>query len=308
MEQFKLRSIDELDVDFVNMLNEQTKANVNKNDTFDSLIPEISKEESVQEEVFTESYFKNAPQNENIEPIFTPQPADDAPKAPRPLVPIGQGNATYSPTGEEKILSEDDFDDYDDKSKNIKGGKGALTGKIISIVLLAATIVTFVLGCFVTVFLDNNGSDLGGICFNTMSTDVIDSSGQTIVSKGDLIISKKVEPSEYAISDMIAVPSAIEQERCDIHIINSIPSSSFSSPEYIELMTTDITSSTSYSASVNSSNAFGIVTSYIPVLGGLLHFAMDNAVLVCILFVLLSALWCLILVLIENKKPKANNK
>ena len=53
-----------------------------------------------------------------------------------------------------------------------------------------------------------------------------------------------------------------------------------------------------------SDACYGIVTNYIPVLGGLLHFAMDNVILVCILFVLLAALWCLILVLIENKKPK----
>ncbi len=307
MEQFKLKSIEEFDLDFVNKLNEQSKANIP--DSVPVLIPEISKEETIEDNSeFTDSFFSKPDQNENIEPIFTPQPADEAPKAPRPLVPIGQGNATYSPTAaqDQKILSEDDFaDDTYSKPKKHSSSKVALAGKIISIVMLAATIVVFVLGCFVTVFLDNKGSDLGGICFNTMSADVVDSSGQTIVSKGDLIISKKVETSEYAPSEMIAVPSAIEQDRCDIHIINRIGGAS---ADNVEIITTDITSSTSYSATVMSADSYGIVSSYIPVLGGLLHFAMDNAILVCVLFVLLAALWCLILVLIENKKPKTNKE
>ena len=102
---------------------------------------------------------------------------------------------------------------------------------------------------------------------------------------------------------MIAVPSAFEEGRCDVHIVNSI--NSYYS-ENAEISTTDITSSQSYIATVMASESFGVVNSYIPVLGGLLHFAMDNIILVCVLFVLLAALWCLILVLIENKKPKKN--
>lgn len=305
MEQFKLKSIDELDLEFVNKANEQSKSDISS--TSDSLIPEISK--NTPENPAEESpikFFNNpatAIEFEN-EPEFNPAPQDNGEAAPRPLVPIGQNSATYSPVGApEEPISEDDFADYENKEAPQKAKKGgaALAGKIISIVMLAATIVVFILGCFVTIFLDNNGSDIAGYCFNTMSSDIYDTNGETMVSKGDLIISKKAEASEYVSGKMIAVPSIVGEDRCDIHVIshtNSVIGDS------AELVTTDITSSTSYSSTVMSASSYGIVSSYIPVLGGLLHFAMENAILVCVLFILLAALWCLILVLIENKKPK----
>lgn len=303
MEQFKLKSIDELDLEFVNKANEQSK-----NDTVstsDSLIPEIIKTSPETEEE-PATYFESSEPDfsANEDPVFTPAPQDDEETAPRPLVPIGQNPVSYSPVGApDETVSEDDFADYDTEEapQNAKKGGAALAGKIISIVMLAATIVVFILGCFVTIFLDNNGSDIAGYCFNTMSSDIYDTNGETMVSKGDLIISVKAETSDYVSGKMIAVPSVIEEDRCDIHVIsytNSITG------DNAELITTDITSATSYSATVMSSSCYGIVSSYIPVLGGLLHFAMENAILVCVLFILLAALWCLILVLIENKKPK----
>ena len=309
MEQFKLKSIDELDLEFVAKANEQSQNNISA--TADSLIPEISKNEpEINFDEPTESYFKKTESSLEVEPEFAPAAQDETVKSPRPLVPIGKKSATYSPVGaQEETISEDDFADYnyedENKSSKEKKGGAALAGKIISIVLLAATIVVFVLGCFVTIFLDNNGSDIGGFCFNTMSADIIDSNGDTIVSKGDLIISNKAESSEYVSGKMIAVPSAIEANRCDIHVISNI---NFVTNENAEMVTTDITSTASYSATVMSADCYGIVNSYIPVLGGLLHFAMENAILVCILFVLLAALWCLILVLIENKKPKTKKQ
>lgn len=297
MDQFKLLSIDEFDSDFAS--SQAKKANETDAFTgFDSLIPDMENEEKTEG-----SYFKKPAVEEEVEPEFNPFAQEETVKTPRPLVPIGQKSA-YSPVGApEQTISEDDFGDEEEEKKapKAKSSAGAMVGKVISIVLLAATIVVFVLGCFVTVFLDNNGSDIGGICFNTMSTDVIDSNGEKIVSKGDLIISKKAEPSEFNSGAMIAVPSIIEEGRCDLHIINSI-NSAYS--ESTEITTTDITTNGTYSSTIMSDACYGIVTNYIPVLGGLLHFAMDNVILVCILFVLLAALWCLILVLIENKKPK----
>ncbi|MBR4858402.1 MAG: hypothetical protein IKU08_04375 [Clostridia bacterium] len=301
MEQFKLKSIEEFDFDFVAMLNEQAKA---------AAEPQIQTEEvasvSGNEELSENSYFKKNAADFNVEPEFVPAPQEEVVKTPRPLVPIGQ-NSAYSPVGAPaEPISEDDFgnEDDDEKPAKQKSGAGALAGRIIAIILLAATIIVFVLGCFVTVFLDNGGSDIGGYTLNTISTDVVDSSGDTILSKGDLVIAQKVEPNEYTSGSMIAVPSAFEEGKCDVHIVNGV--NSYYS-ENAEISTTDITSSQFNVATVMAAECYGVVNSYIPVLGGLLHFAMDNIILVCVLFVLLAALWCLILVLIENKKPKKKN-
>lgn len=301
MEQFKLKSIEEFDFDFVAMLNEQAESTAE---------PQIQTEEvasvSGNEELSENSYFKKNAADFNVEPEFVPAPQEEVVKTPRPLVPIGQ-NSAYSPVGAPaEPISEDDFgsEDDDEKPAKQKSGAGALAGRIIAIILLASTIVVFVLGCFVTVFLDNGGSDLGGYTLNTISADVVDSSGDTILSKGDLVIAQKVEPNEYTSGSMIAVPSAFEEGRCDVHIVNSV--NSYYS-ENAEISTTDITSSQFNVATVMAAECYGVVNSYIPVLGGLLHFAMDNIILVCVLFVLLAALWCLILVLIENKKPKNKN-
>lgn len=305
MEQFKLKSIEEFDLDFVAMLNEKSLSEddaKSDSDVTNDLIVNEANPSDVSDESAENRYFKTKTSDSEATPEFSPAPKDEVVKNPRPLVPIGQGGS-YSPVGAPaEPIYEEDFGEDEEPAKE-KTSAGALAGRIISIILLASTIVVFVLGCFVTVFLDNNGSDIGGYYLNTMSADVIDSNGDTIVSKGDLIISQKVEATEYTPGAMIAVPSASVAERCDIHIVNSV-NSYFS--DNAEISTTDITSSQSYTATVMAASSYGIVNSYIPVLGGLLHFAMDNVILVCILFVLMAALWCLVLVLIENKRPKKN--
>lgn len=303
MDQFKLKSIEELDLDFVSSFNVKASA---ENNEQPSLIPEINKEElkNVSSESNAVSYFKKPAKSLDEEPEYNPQ--TETQKTPRPLVPIGQNKSVYSPVGapeeEEEELVFDQETEYGDVTVKLpaKKSKGALAGKIISIILLAATVITFVLGCFVTIFLDNNGTDLGGMCFSTLSADV----EQIGLSKGDLVISKKAEISEYSSNEIIAVPS-LSESGCDIHVINYV--NSFSSEE-AEFATTNITSGSSYASSVMATNSLGIVSNYIPVLGGLLTFAMENAILVCILFVLLSAFWCLLLVLIEKSAGTPKTK
>ena len=223
MEQFKLKSIEEFDSDFVAMLDEKNKITTDPEP--DSLFSELTFDDEeidlTQDEPVENGYFTKNATESDVEPEFDPAPQEEVVKTPRPLVPIGQ-NSAYSPVGAPaEPIYEEDFGNDDVKEKS---GVGALIGRIVSIILLTATIVVFVLGCFVTVFLDNSGSDVGGFCLNTMSADVIDSYGSKIVSKGDLIISQKVEPGEYASGDMIAVPSASVEERCDVHIVNSVNS------------------------------------------------------------------------------------
>ena len=234
MDQFKLKSIDELDLEFVSATRGQTPS-VNKETK--SIIPEISKNESAKaEETIGAHYFstpKVAPAQEN--PIYSPT-GEPEKKKPRPLVPIGQTPSPYTPVGAIEEHQEEEVLDFSDSNygeakidgepkKNKKSG-GILAGKIISIIMLCVTVVTFILGCFVTIFLDNSGTNIGGICFNTMSHD-IEALG---VSEGDLIISKKCDVTEYAHGNLIAVPAS-GMSGCDIQTITSI--SVFSETERI---------------------------------------------------------------------------
>ncbi len=317
MDQFKLKSIDELDLEFVSATRGQNSSAAKESK---SLIPEISKNEPVKksDETIGAQYFSkpaSAVPQEN--PIYTPAGEPEKKKA-RPLVPIGQRPSPYAPVGavnesQDEVL---DFSDanygvakVDEKPAKAKKSGGVLAGKIISIIMLCATVLTFILGCFVTIFLDNSGTDLGGICFNTMSHD-IEALG---VSEGDLIISKKCEVTEYAQGNLVAVPAS-GMSGCDIQTITSV--SVFSETDASFTLSPVATSG--YPYTVQASACYGVISSYIPALGGILTFAMDNAVLVCILFVLLSAFWCLILVLMERSsksdssaskaKSKKNNK
>ncbi len=298
MEQFKLKSIDELDLEFVSATRGQA-ASINKETK--SIIPEISKNESAKSEDTIGAHYFSTPKAVPVQdnPIYTPT-GEPEKKKPRPLVPIGQKPSPYAPVGavaeqrEEEVL---DFSDanygeakIDEKPKKVKARGGILAGKIISIVMLCITVVTFIIGCFITIFLDNSGTNIGGICFNTMSQD-IEALG---VSEGDLIISKKCAANEYKYGNLVAIPAI---SGCDIQTITSV--SVFSETE-ASLTVTPIGSVSGYPYTVQASMCYGIISSYIPALGGILNFAMDNAILVCILFVLLSAFWCLILVLMER--------
>lgn len=290
MEQFKLKSIDELDLEFVNKINQAPAPQSN------SLIPEMEKPAlSKANETIGAQYFSKPAQTPEGDVEFAP---GGQKKKARPLIPIGQTPSPYSPVGampdnQESInFNEENFEE----DQPVKKSKGILAGKIISIVLLCATVVTFLFGCFITIFLDNNGTDIGGYCFNTMGQNIEDLG----VSKGDLIISKKLEANEYQAGNLIVVPSQMF-EGCDIQSVQYINSYSSSS---VQITTNALSGGMGYSNTITSANCYGKVTSYIPVLGGLLSFAMENAILVCILFVLLAAFWCLLLVLIDKSAAK----
>lgn len=299
MDQFRLKSIEEFDLEFVAKTRAQAPAAKPAQNTVKQQIPEDS----------DFGFFAPPVKTAETEPTYSPKPEEK--KKPRPLVPIGQNGAGYTPVGapapQENSPFVPDFDYEEDDSADeakAKKSKGAFAGKIISIVLLVATVVVFVLGCFVSIFLDNNGSNIGGVCFNTMSGD-LQVEGASPVSKGDLIISNKVEVSEYVVGDMIAVPSATTAG-CDIHVIESISPLGF---EDAEFFTQDITNPNQTQGRIMASDCYGIVNLYTPALGGLLSFAIENAILVCILFVLLAAFWCLLLVLLEKSaKPSTKEK
>lgn len=300
MEQFKLKSIEEFDNEFVARIRAEKTAEKN------SVIPEISKDEPAN--IFSTSqptkYFNKTEEKTQ----FKPEPVETEVK-PRPLTPIGQNPVSYAPVAPEnaeKDPGEDlDFSDgnygevYVEPETKAKKSKGALAIKIISIVLLCVTVLTFVFGCFISIFLDNSGTSLGSICFNTMSQD-IESLG---LSKGDLIISSRLDAFEYQSGDLISVPAS-DSTGCDI---NSVTGVTQLTADTSELTATAISNGYGYTNSVSSEECYGVVNFYIPALGGLLNFAMENLILVCVLFILLSALWCLVLVMVE-RKPKTEEK
>ncbi|MBR6939422.1 MAG: hypothetical protein IKH65_01290, partial [Clostridia bacterium] len=205
---------------------------------------------------------------------------------------------------ERKILSlkfwrhdgeEDDYyeEDYDGK----KSSKGATAGKVISIIMLVATVVVFVLGCFVSVFLDN-GSDIGGMTFSTYAQDP----QAGVITKGSLVIAKKIAPDEYAAQDTVIVPSSTG-EGCDIMgVISTAPESE----ESCLLTMTNSSNPNGMTGTYRSADTLGKALYFLPAAGGLLNFATHNAILVCILFILLAALWCLIFILIEKSQSGKN--
>ncbi len=318
MNEFKLLTIDELDAEFVEKLRvSKKKASEPQNNGF---IPELPVKDN-NSVVIDSGNGENKNQTDNFSvmdnyfppvnnsPVYNPQPQENS--APRPIVPIGQTPSPYYPVGapetpastnDNKFFTEEDFG-IEETSKPKKGSKGAaLAGKIFSIVMLCVTVVVFLLGCFVSIFLNNNGLEIGGICFNSQAREI--TIGKDTIKEGDLIISKKVEASEYSknANKPIAVPADGEDvEGCDImfiHTAQNLPDGD------AEISTYDPITSEIRSENYKSNDCYGIVMYYLPFVGGLLAFALNNAILVCALFVLMAAFWCLLLVLIEKNSKK----
>lgn len=267
MEQNKLslRSIDEFDADFAADISKKIAEEKAKN----SLIPEISSTSDDNEESGYSKYFEHS--------------ASDY-----------ENGAIYSSGGINKNISEEDFENYEYDDQNANGGSKLLkAGKIAAIIMLALTVLVFVFGCFISIFLDNNGTSIAGYCFNTLETDV----EKLNLSKNDLIISKKLEISEYRVKDTIAVPAVSGGEGCDIQII----STDIEIPPEGDIIISTVDINEGLPCAVLSENNYGIIKLYVPSLGGIISFAMHNAIIVCILFVLIAALWCVLLILLEKK-------
>ncbi len=292
MEDFKLKSIDEFDFSFVNgaRVDSRYAAPVTKQET---LIPEM----------------ETAAQSEATAEI----PAEEKPRTPRPLEPIGQTPSPYAQMAAEAApreplnLNDDAAFEEPEKEKKAKSGKGILAGKIISIVMLVVTVITFLIGCFTATFLDT--FELGSICISTQCMDANNPDGSTLISKGALLISKKLEPTEYAQNTFIVVPvtqmeGTEEKTYATICGINGVTSLGAAS----ELSVYDYARGTQ--ESILSTDCKGEVMFFIPALAGILNFALqaDNAILVCALFVLLAAFWCLLIVFLSKASKRANDE
>ncbi|MBQ6268036.1 MAG: hypothetical protein IJK64_09755 [Clostridia bacterium] len=301
MEQFKLRNIDEFDRDFVAA--QQAK--------------KAKAAELFQEPVFPtpETLIEPDPMQDISSGMGLPPLEQEPPEEPRPLVPIGQKNTIYDPFGEDfpdtsdtvEPLNEEDFDPRKQKGKT---KPGILVGKIITIVLLCLTVVAFVLGCFISIFIDNNGSDVGGFCFNEMSREiVIENEGQVIqkIPEGSLIISKKKDPATYELGDFVVVPAATTG--CDIQVISGIENMS-TGPRFSTMPIGAGYGATNF---VTQDQCYGEVNFYIPVLGHLINMAIADPVQMIIasaIFIIFAAVCCVGLVLLEsaNKKSKKKSK
>lgn len=190
---------------------------------------------------------------------------------------------------------EPDYDDDDALEKKFKKSKGAIAGEVVSIVMLALTVLVFVIGCFISIFLDNNGQAIAGKTFNTVAVDI-----DTLnLSSGDLVIAKKADASAFEKGKLIVIPYP-EADGCNVVQIT----------DTLELGNTKAFILREFSGKMNTipsydnETCYGLADTYIPLVGGLVSFAMQNAILVCALFILLAALWCLVLVLIEKTEAK----
>lgn len=284
MNEFKILSIEEFDADFVR--NIRVKKELPK-PVPQSFIPEMIKTET--KPVESEA---PAPETEQMDiPLFDSPEEETAPKY-------------FTKPAEDDSADDEDFTAPlpVEKPKKKKSGAGLLAGKIVSIVLLCVTVVTFLLGCFVAVFL-NNGADIGGVCFNAQLREI--TIGNDSINEGALVISKKISPDEYTqnINKPVAVPvDGKTNEGCDIMYIYSAKDVTIDNAS-VEVY--DPISNTISSRVYSHSELFGIVTHYIPYAGALLTFAISNAILVCALFVLLAAFWCLIIILISKSRKKS---
>lgn len=296
MNEFRILSIDEFDALFVKDLRIK-KAEPPKTDS--GLIPELITDNNASAAVIEKPAISDAETSLSDTPtaVEANQNISTDDSSSSPLVDVPQENAS-------SVIIDGDSSENTDENKGEKKKKNDyLAGKVVSIVMLSITAVVFLLGCFISVFLDNNGLDIGGICFSTQSRDII--VGDDEIGKGALIISKKLQPEQY--SENLNKPVAVRADKnassgCDIMFLYSA-SESYEAGTVLQVydpMTNEISENTYL-----SSECSGIVRRYLPAVGGILTFAINNAVLVCALFVLLAAFWCLLLVLFEkNNKRK----
>lgn len=311
MDEFKLRSINEFDEAFAAEAKALRAAKaapvaptapVQKKET---LIPPMQKPEN--DEPFEIDFFSSDPASAPAAPAAPAAPvAPAAPAAP----PVSlyktekMDSASVKPfVYEPQKFEDDDDDNYYKKNSEAKDRSGLfLAGKIVSIVMLAVTLVVFIFGCFITIFFDNKDSSFAGYTFSALASDnaAISSSKNGKAEKGGaLIVSKKVEAADYASGDLIAVPA--DETGCDIYQVVSICNET---KDGFDLVVVDTNSDSTASLNVASEDIFGKAVYSLGGLGKLVSFATSNAVLVCILFLLLAAFWCILIVLIEKIQAK----
>ncbi len=279
MDEFKLRSIDDFDSDFVLSVQQEAAQPRAQAAPKSTLIPEFE---------------------ESTAPVYREQPQ---------ATPAITGEPLYTP----ERMSDRDINSLLDKeddtpSEKPKLGAGAVVGKIAAIALLVATVLVFVCGCFMAGFLDNKGSTVFGMSLNTLAHDT--TLGNSSLKKGDLLISSRKADADYTAGSHLAVPTADTASKgCDVVTITQVTTQEAEEAYVVRQPGDNFGVSSVYT----KSTSYGVITRYIPGIGGLLGFAMDNAIWFCAMFVLLAAVCICILVLINwtaanNGGKKAKTK
>ena len=305
MEEFKLKSLDEFDELFIE---ERKKKEAAKPKS--SLIPQI--EEPAEIDLFSDidesgsATEAAAPTGDSIpgfapvgsDPVLSPR-AVAAPPAPLYDSPrMSQTDAQLFDNKSQKaeapsIPGDEEYDD-DDEPKS-KQSAGAYVGKAIAVIMIVLTVLVFIFGSFLAVFLDT-GRTLGRYSLNTQSVDITDervSYGK--ISKGDLIISEKIDVKSYAHDDFVAIPSS-DAPGCDIALLDSVETTE-DGLTYLSLKKASNMSGQTQGYDVGA--VYGRVRFYVPMLAGLLGFALSNSVLFILLFIAFVLIWSLVIVFIE---------
>ena len=268
MDEFKIMSVDDFDLAFIQSQKEEINA------AAAPVAPE--KNDAPTQDVFSSS----APRNDS--PSYFSQPATQE----------NDVFASYNP----RPMSDTTAIAYPQESEEEESKKplsvGKMIGKVISVIMLVLTVLTFVFSCFICIFVDNRNISLGKVNISTMYGD----SQSTNVKKGDLVVSKVSTPKK---GDLVAV---IKDDRCDLMKVEYA--------DTIDITDSFVASSTTTGTigEVKQSANLGTVTMRVPSVGMLAHFALNNIILVAGLFILLAALWILIIVLIDKSgSPKNRN-
>lgn len=309
MEEFKLKSIEEFDELFVAERKKKEAPAAPKS----SLIPQI--EEPAEIDIFSEpadtgaAQAPAAPSGDSIPgfaPVGSAPGAVPSPRAvaapPAPLYDSPKMSQTdvqpfgYKPQRTEAptIPGKEEFEEEDDELET-KQSAGAYIGKAIAVIMIVLTVLVFIFGSFITVFLDTSRS-LGKYKLSTQSVDITDkrvSYGK--ISKGDLIISEKIDIASYTKDDFVTIPSA-DAPGCDIAVLDSVETSE-DGQKYLSLVNT--ANLTGRPQGYMPEAVLGRVKFYVPKLAGLLGFALSNSVLFILLFIAFVLIWSLVIVFIE---------
>ncbi len=306
MDAFRLLSIDELDELFV----AERKKNEAPAPAKDSLIPDM--EQSAPEEIDLLGGFDfDSPESAPAEAFVPAEPAAPvAPAAPAvaPPPPL-YASPKMSEEPIEPLLDSDDpakkaADIYaeakeeDDEEK--KSSVGAIIGKGICIAVLVLTVLVFIGGSFISVFLDTQRT-LGKYVFSTQAVDITGVEGLNVNLKhGDLIISEKIAGSEYKKNDLVPVPSATATG-CDLTVVDeALPAEGGNA----ELSLVNMANPNGIPVRYGSDKVLGRVVYYVPMIAGLIGVALQNTVLVIIIFIIIAVLCCALFVLIDKMQSR----
>ena len=302
MEEFRLKSIDEFDELYIAERKKKEAPAASES----SLIPKM--EEPAEIDIFSEpadtgaAETPAAPSGDSI-PGFAPVGAVPSPRAvaapPAPLYDSPKMSQTdvqpfgYKPQRAQAPTIPGE-EEYEDDEPETKQSAGAYVGKAIAVIMIVLTVLVFIFGCFITVFLDTSRS-LGKYTLSTQSVDIPGDVVSGNISKGDMIVSEKIDIDSYADKDFVAVPSA-DAPGCDIAVFKNVETSE-DGQKYLSLnMTSNLNGRPQgYMADA----VYGRVKFYVPKLAGLLGFALSNSVLFILLFIAFVLIWSLVIVFIE---------